>query len=120
MDYARRILYHIGLDCQSRLPGRLSPMKPTSRRSKVNDSPNSLSCDLKWYRRMCLIRAFDREVLALNKAGLVPGTAHLYIGMEAIAVGACSAMKGDDYLTSPHRGHGHAIARGLDPARMMA
>jgi len=69
---------------------------------------------------MCQIRAFELEILALQKAGLLPGTAHLYIGMEAIAVGACAAMKSDDLLTSTHRGHGHAIARGLDLGRMMA
>ena len=44
---------------------------------------------MQWYRRMCLIRAFELEIISLNKAGLIPGTAHLYIGMEAIAVGAC-------------------------------
>jgi len=48
---------------------------------------------LEWYRQMCSIRAFELEIVSLNKAGLIPGTAHLYIGMEAIAVGACAAMK---------------------------
>jgi TPP-dependent pyruvate/acetoin dehydrogenase alpha subunit len=75
---------------------------------------------LEWYRQMCSIRAFEMEIIALNKAGLIPGTAHLYIGMEGIAVGACAAMKAGDFLTSTHRGHGHAIARGLDLGRMMA
>jgi TPP-dependent pyruvate/acetoin dehydrogenase alpha subunit len=69
---------------------------------------------------MCLIRAFERALHDLNKAGLVCGTAHLYIGMEAIAVGACSAMNDVDLLTSTHRGHGHCLARGLDAGRMMA
>jgi TPP-dependent pyruvate/acetoin dehydrogenase alpha subunit len=67
-----------------------------------------------------MIRTFEREILALSKAGLVAGTAHLYIGMEAIAVGACAAMEEQDLLTSTHRGHGHCLARGLDPGRMMA
>lgn len=75
---------------------------------------------LDWYRQMCRIRAFEREVLGLNKAGLLAGTAHLYIGMEAIAVGSCSAMREGDLLTSTHRGHGHSIACGLDLGRMMA
>lgn len=75
---------------------------------------------LKLYRLMSLIRTFEREIISLNKAGLIPGTAHLYIGMEAIAAGACAAMKPDDLLTSTHRGHGHALARGLDPGRMLA
>ena len=75
---------------------------------------------LEWYTRMCTIRAFEREILTLNRAGLVAGTAHLYIGMEAIAVGACAAIDESDLLTSTHRGHGHCIARGLDMGRMMA
>jgi acetoin:2,6-dichlorophenolindophenol oxidoreductase subunit alpha len=73
-----------------------------------------------WYRQMCLIRAFEQALQHLNKAGLVCGTAHLYIGMEAIAVGACAAMNDGDLLTSTHRGHGHCLARGLDAGRMMA
>jgi len=69
---------------------------------------------------MCLIRVFEGEILVLNQGGLIHGTAHLYIGMEAVAVGACAAMAEHDFFTSTHRGHGHCIARGLDPARMMA
>ncbi|HEY7302988.1 MAG TPA: thiamine pyrophosphate-dependent dehydrogenase E1 component subunit alpha [Bryobacteraceae bacterium] len=69
---------------------------------------------------MCTIRHFEREIVQLNRAGLVAGTAHLYIGMEAIAVGACAAMRENDLLTSTHRGHGHCIARGLDMGHMMA
>jgi len=90
----------------------------TTLRGRAPDLP--LDTLLEWYRQMCSIRAFELEIVSLNKAGLIPGTAHLYIGMEAIAVGACAAMKGEDFLTSTHRGHGHAIARGLDPGRMMA
>jgi acetoin:2,6-dichlorophenolindophenol oxidoreductase subunit alpha len=75
---------------------------------------------LNWFRQMSLIRAFEKEIHVLNKGGLVSGTAHLYIGMEAIAVGACAAMEEGDLLTSTHRGHGHCIACDLDPARMMA
>lgn len=78
----------------------------------------SVKMQLGWYRQMCLIRAFEHEVYQLNTAGLVRGTAHLYIGMEAIAVGACSAMRDEDFLTSTHRGHGHCISRNLDLGRM--
>jgi TPP-dependent pyruvate/acetoin dehydrogenase alpha subunit len=80
----------------------------------------SVEIQLGWYRQMCLIRVFEREVYELNKVGLVRGTAHLYIGMEAIAVGACSVMNDRDFLTSTHRGHGHCITRGLNLGRMMA
>jgi acetoin:2,6-dichlorophenolindophenol oxidoreductase subunit alpha len=75
---------------------------------------------LAWHRTMLLIRSFEEGILGLNRAGLVAGTAHLYIGMEAIATGVCAAMEEEDFLTSTHRGHGHALARGLDPGRMMA
>jgi acetoin:2,6-dichlorophenolindophenol oxidoreductase subunit alpha len=102
---------------------RIKPGTRQNRRllRRKGDSPG-LPADtrLLWYRQMSLIRAFEREIISLNKAGLIPGTAHLYIGMEAIAVGTCAAMKAGDLLTSTHRGHGHALARGLDPGRMMA
>lgn len=91
------------------------------RKKRSSDAITMLPADhLAWYRRMCLIRAFEGEVYVHNKAGLIPGTAHLYIGMEAIAVGSCAAMHVGDLLTSTHRGHGHSIARGLDLGRMMA
>jgi TPP-dependent pyruvate/acetoin dehydrogenase alpha subunit len=94
----------------------------TVHREKKTPNPVAISSTtrLDWYRQMCRIRAFEREVLSLNKAGLLAGTAHLYIGMEAVAVGACAAMREGDLLTSTHRGHGHSIACGLDLGRMMA
>ena len=52
--------------------------------------------------------------------GKIWGTFHLYVGEEAVAVGACSALRTDDYITSTHRGHGHCIAKGADIKRMMA
>jgi TPP-dependent pyruvate/acetoin dehydrogenase alpha subunit len=70
--------------------------------------------------QMQLIRAFDTEVIELFNRKLIRGSAHPYIGMEAIAVGVCHALGETDYITSTHRGHGHCIARGLDPAKMMA
>lgn len=72
------------------------------------------------YLRMQLIRRFDTKVVELFEQQLVRGSAHPYIGMEAVAVGVCSALGPNDYLTSTHRGHGHCIARGLDPKLMMA
>ncbi|HEV8461079.1 MAG TPA: thiamine pyrophosphate-dependent dehydrogenase E1 component subunit alpha [Gaiellaceae bacterium] len=72
------------------------------------------------YYKMALIRAFDRRVVELFDRRLIRGSAHPYIGMEAIAVGVCAAIDDRDYITSTHRGHGHCLARGLDPGRMMA
>jgi pyruvate dehydrogenase E1 component alpha subunit len=71
-------------------------------------------------RRMVTIRTFDDRAGDLFADGEIPGFVHLYIGEEAVAVGACSALDPADFITSTHRGHGHCIAKGLDPARMMA
>jgi len=70
--------------------------------------------------RMLLIRAFDSRLPQLYTSGLVRGSSHAAIGEEATAVGACAALRGDDYITSTHRGHGHTIAKGGDVNRMMA
>ncbi len=75
---------------------------------------------LEMYRQMFLIRRFDEVVRELRLAGEIDGVVHAYIGQEAIAVGVCSQLKRDDRLTSTHRGHGHCIAKGADPRRMMA
>jgi pyruvate dehydrogenase E1 component subunit alpha len=72
------------------------------------------------YRRMVLIRHFEESSAQLYAAGKIGGFLHLYIGEEAIAVGACLALKPDDHLFTAYRDHGWAIARGLDPKRVMA
>ncbi|MFC7044712.1 thiamine pyrophosphate-dependent dehydrogenase E1 component subunit alpha [Halobacteriaceae archaeon GCM10025711] len=71
-------------------------------------------------RRMLTIREFDDTAGELFADGEIPGFVHLYIGEEAVGVGACAALEDDDYITSTHRGHGHSIAKGLDPKLMMA
>ena len=70
---------------------------------------------LEMHRRMLLIRGFEERVAALYRDGLVPGFVHLSIGQEAAAVGACWPLRADDVITSTHRGHGHCLAKGLDP-----
>ncbi|MCK4516988.1 MAG: thiamine pyrophosphate-dependent dehydrogenase E1 component subunit alpha [Spirochaetaceae bacterium] len=72
------------------------------------------------YRTMFLIRAFEEKVDFFFSRGMIHGTAHLYSGEEATAVGVCSALRDDDLITSTHRGHGHCIAKGIDLGRMMA
>jgi TPP-dependent pyruvate/acetoin dehydrogenase alpha subunit len=69
---------------------------------------------------MQLIRTFEQRVDALFAAGELRGTSHLAVGEEATAVGVCAALGPDDYLTSTHRGHGHFLARGGQPTRIMA
>jgi acetoin:2,6-dichlorophenolindophenol oxidoreductase subunit alpha len=72
------------------------------------------------YRTMARIRAFEETAVAAHKAGEIPGPLHVSIGQEAVAAGVCVNLRPDDRLTSNHRGHGHAIAKGADPRRMMA
>jgi pyruvate dehydrogenase E1 component alpha subunit len=67
-----------------------------------------------WFRTMLLIRAFEDKVQQLFMQGLVQGTTHLCQGQEAVSTGAISALAPDDYLTITYRGHGHALARGVD------
>ena len=72
------------------------------------------------YRLMALIRAFEEALDRLFGEGLISGTAHLCTGQEACAVGAVAALGEGDLVTSNHRGHGHFIAKGADPRRVMA
>jgi pyruvate dehydrogenase E1 component alpha subunit len=71
-------------------------------------------------QEMHLIRAFEERAEQLYMQGKVHGTMHLSIGQEATAVGAANAMQEGDYLLNHHRGHGHCMAWGSDPNRMMA
>lgn len=70
--------------------------------------------------KMMIIRAFEEKAQELYEKGLTWGTMHLSIGQEGTAVGASTALKKDDYLLNTHRGHGHCLAWGSDPKRMMA
>ncbi|HET9899060.1 MAG TPA: thiamine pyrophosphate-dependent dehydrogenase E1 component subunit alpha [Streptosporangiaceae bacterium] len=72
------------------------------------------------YRTVRLIRRFEERAIELVRAGVIAGGIHPYIGEEAIAAGVCAALRKDDLITSTHRGHGHVLAKGADPARMLA
>lgn len=72
------------------------------------------------YERMLKSRLFEKEVNLLFLGGEIPGTLHLYTGQEAVAVGVCAALQPDDYITSTHRPHGHAIAKGIPIRTLMA
>ena len=71
-------------------------------------------------RRMWLIRAFEEKLSALYAERQVVGLLHLGIGQEAVAVGALSLLRHDDYVYGGHRSHGHAIAKGADVKKLMA
>jgi acetoin:2,6-dichlorophenolindophenol oxidoreductase subunit alpha len=75
---------------------------------------------LEMYTSMLRIRLFEEQVNDLYTSAKMPGLAHLYIGEEAVAVGVCSALRDDDYITSTHRGHGHCLAKGASVDRMFA
>ncbi|MHB8278519.1 MAG: thiamine pyrophosphate-dependent dehydrogenase E1 component subunit alpha [Candidatus Humimicrobiaceae bacterium] len=75
---------------------------------------------IRMYRNMFTIRTFEEEVITLFRNGFIPGWLHSYIGQEAVATGACFAIKKEDFILSTHRGHGHCIAKGADLKKMMA
>ena len=72
------------------------------------------------YEKALTIRMFEKAAMAQYRIGKIYGYLHPYLGEEAIAVGAISALEADDFIVSTHRGHGHAIAKGHDVSLMMA
>src|ERR1043166_1869695 len=72
------------------------------------------------YRQMLLIRRFEEKSAEVYSAGKIGGFCHLYIGQEAVAVGALSAIRKDDYVLTSYREHGQAIAKGMSPESVMA
>lgn len=72
------------------------------------------------FRTLYTIRVFETECIKLYRQGLIIGYFHPYLGEEAVATGACAALRSDDYIVSTHRGHGHCIARGGQLKKMAA
>src|SRR5205814_9532083 len=72
------------------------------------------------YRRMVLIRLCEEQLARSHQRGLVLGACHTYVGQEAIAVGVCAYLREEDVIFSTHRGHGHALAKGMAPRRLIA
>jgi len=75
---------------------------------------------VEYLKQMLRIRYFEEKVMDLLSRDIVKGASHLYVGEEAVAVGAVAAIRKDDYITSTHRGHGHCIAKGGDLKLMLA
>ncbi|HLF68349.1 MAG TPA: thiamine pyrophosphate-dependent dehydrogenase E1 component subunit alpha, partial [Gaiellaceae bacterium] len=73
-----------------------------------------------FFREMLLIRRFEEKVEERFRAGELPGFLHVAIGQEAVATGVCAALEREDVIASTHRAHGHAIAKGTAPERVMA
>jgi 2-oxoisovalerate dehydrogenase E1 component len=72
------------------------------------------------YRRMQLIRQCEEHLAKSHQRGLIHGACHTYVGQEAVAVGVCAHLRPDDVVFSTHRGHGHALAKGLPPRELAA
>lgn len=94
----------------------MSPVAP----APTTTASAMLRRDLDWLAGMLRIRHFEERVEQLFSDGQLGGTTHPSIGQEAVAVGACAALEPGDYTVSTHRGHGHFLARGAEPARMFA
>src|SRR5262249_23040020 len=82
--------------------------------------PTTTHEKISWYRAMQLIRQCEEQLARCHQRGLVYGACHTYVGQEAIAVGVCSHLRADDVVFSTHRGHGHALAKGLPPSELIA
>jgi 2-oxoisovalerate dehydrogenase E1 component len=85
-------------------------------------TPLSISNErlLSLYRRMVLIRRCEEHLARSHQRGLIHGACHTYVGQEAIAVGVCAHLRSDDAVFSTHRGHGHALAKGVPAEQLIA
>ena len=85
----------------------------------TNSRPNQDEC-LALYRRMLLIRRVEELLARGHQRGLVHGACHTYIGQEAVAAGVCAHLDASDVVFSTHRGHGHALAKGVPALELIA
>jgi len=86
----------------------------------MSAAPASDAAGLGALREMLRIRRFEEKCVELYSAGRIRGFLHLYIGQEAVAVGALAALEPDDAVVATYREHGHALARGVAPGRILA
>jgi 2-oxoisovalerate dehydrogenase E1 component len=75
---------------------------------------------LRLYRTMVRIRRCEEQLARAHQRGLVHGACHTYVGQEAIAAGVCEHLRTEDVVFSTHRGHGHALAKGVSPFELIA
>ena len=78
------------------------------------------SSPLQLYRTMLTIRMVEERLAKSHQRGLIHGACHTYVGQEAIATGVCAHLHNADAIFSTHRGHGHALAKGMEPGQLMA
>ncbi len=84
------------------------------------DSGNRFELHRWLYRTMFTIRTVEERLARSFMAGLIHGACHTYVGEEAVAAGVCAGLTDDDAVFSTHRGHGHALAKGVSPAALIA
>src|SRR5918993_5458898 len=97
-------------------------MKKPAKKTNRKALPKGLDATeaLRLYEQMVLLRRFELAAQVACRKGETPGFLHLYIGQEATATGVCAHLRPSDWITSTHRGHGHALAKGMDPRILMA
>ena len=78
------------------------------------------SSPLQLYRTLIIIRMVEERLAKSHQRGLIHGACHTYVGQEAIATGVCAHLRNEDAIFSTHRGHGHALAKGMEPGQLMA
>ena len=88
----------------------------------MSSNPRGLSKQdlLSLYRQMAVIRRCEEALARSHLSGLIHGACHTYVGEEAVAVGVCAHLRADDAAFSTHRGHGHALAKGVPPSEVIA
>jgi 2-oxoisovalerate dehydrogenase E1 component len=72
------------------------------------------------YRTMLVIRMVEERLAKSHQRGLIHGACHTYVGQEAIATAVCAHLENEDAVFSTHRGHGHALAKGMEPRQLIA
>jgi pyruvate dehydrogenase E1 component alpha subunit len=95
-------------------------MATTGTATKGAPARGNAAVDVGLLEQMLLIRRFEEKAAEMYALGKIGGFLHLYIGQEAVAVGAISTLRPDDYAIAGYREHGHALAKGADPRRVMA
>jgi pyruvate dehydrogenase E1 component alpha subunit len=96
----------------------LTPLPAEAMEDRAHREDPALLKDL--LEKMLLVRRFEEKAAELYTLGKIGGFCHLYIGQEAVAVGALSTIGPDDYILASYREHGHALVRGMDPGEVMA
>jgi 2-oxoisovalerate dehydrogenase E1 component len=93
------------------------PDRPTQRQAPAELSKDQM---LALYRQMQVIRLCEENLAKAHQQGLIHGACHTYVGEEAIATGVCAHLRTTDVVFSTHRGHGHALAKGVPPRQLIA